>query len=125
MWGWVEMRYADGMTFVMTSNEWGEPYDRKKPREVSLSDLSEEDQKKVQQMTDPEPLVSFPEAVKTRRQPGGHAEAAHRTVTLCHLANLAIRTGRKLRYDPVKEEFIGDEEANRLAYQPMRAPWRL
>ncbi len=125
MWGWVEMRYADGMTFVMTSNEWGEPYDRKKPREVSLSDLSEADQKKIEEMPDPEPLVSFPEAVKTRKQPGGHAEAAHRTVTLCHLANIAIRTGRKLRYDPVKEEFIGDEEANRLAYQPMRAPWRL
>jgi len=42
-----------------------------------------------------------------------------------HLTNIAIRTGRKLRYDPVKEEIIGDEEANRLVYQPMRAPWHL
>jgi hypothetical protein len=42
-----------------------------------------------------------------------------------HLTNIAIRTGRKLRYDPVKEEFIGDEEANRLANQPMRGPWHL
>jgi len=125
MWGWVEMRYADGTTFVMESREWGEPYNRKQARDVSLDDLSEEDQAKIREMPDPEPLVSFPEAVKTRQQPGGHAEAAHRTATLCHLANIAIRTGRKLRYDPVKEEFFGDEAANRLAYLPMRAPWRL
>jgi hypothetical protein len=41
------------------------------------------------------------------------------------LTNIAIRCGRKLQYDPVKEEIIGDEEANRLVYQPTRAPWRL
>jgi hypothetical protein len=33
--------------------------------------------------------------------------------------------GRKIRYDPVKEEIIGDEAANRLVYQPMREPWHL
>ena len=58
-------------------------------------------------------------------QPGGHAEAAHRCATLLHLANIAIRTGRKIRYDPVKEEVVGDEEANRLVNQPMRAPWHV
>jgi hypothetical protein len=76
-------------------------------------------------MPDPGPLVGFADAVKTREQPGGHAEAAHRTATLLHLANIAIRTGRTLRYDPDKEEIIGDEEANRLVHQPMRAPWRV
>ena len=125
MWGWVEMTYADGLTFVMDSREWGEPYSRKNSRDVRLEDLPEEDQKKVQAMPDPEPFPTFPEAVKSRQKPGGHAEAAHRCATLLHLANIAIRTGRKLRYDPVKEQFIGDEEANRLAYQPMRAPWHL
>ena len=39
--------------------------------------------------------------------------------------NVAMRCGRKLRFDPVKNEVVGDEEANRLVYQPMRAPWRL
>jgi hypothetical protein len=38
---------------------------------------------------------------------------------------VAIRTGRRLRFDPVTERFVGDNEANRLADQPMRAPWRL
>lgn len=125
LWGWVELTYADGLTLVLDGGEWGPRYDRKQPRAVSPSDLSPEDQQKLKAMPDPEPLVSFPEAIRTRKRPGGHAEAAHRTATLFHLANIAIRCGRPLRYDPVKEEIVGDEEANRLVYQPMRAPWRL
>ncbi|TKJ38052.1 MAG: oxidoreductase [Planctomycetes bacterium B3_Pla] len=125
MWGWVELKYADGMTFVFDSQEWGEPYSRKESREVRLSDLSEQDQKKIKEMPDPEPLVNFAEAVKTRKRAGGNADVANRSATLMHLANIAIRTGRKLRYDPVKEEIIGDEEANRLVNPPMRAPWHL
>ena len=42
-----------------------------------------------------------------------------------HLANIAIRCGRKIRYDPDKEEIVGDEEANRLVRQPIRAPWNI
>ncbi|OHB68485.1 MAG: hypothetical protein A2V70_09165 [Planctomycetes bacterium RBG_13_63_9] len=125
LWAWVELTYADGLTLVLDSGEWGKPYDRRKPRDVALPDLSPEDQEKLKQMPDPEPLLGFGEAVKTRRPAGGHAEAAHRTATLFHLANVAIRTGRKLQYDPVAEVIVGDEEANRLLYQPMRAPWRL
>jgi len=125
MWGWVEMKFADGMIFVLDSREWGEPYNRKQAREVLLSDLSREDQKKIKEMPDPEPLISFAEAVKTRKRAGVNADAANRSATLLHLANIAIRTGRKLRYDPVKEEIISDDEANRLVNQPMRAPWHL
>jgi predicted dehydrogenase len=125
MWGWVELKYADGLTFVWDSKEWGERYSRKQPRGLSLNDLPEEDQKKVLAMPDPEPLLTFGEAVKTRKQAGGNPEAAHRASTLLHLANISIRVGRKIRYDPVKEQVVGDEEANRLVYQPMRAPWHL
>jgi len=46
-------------------------------------------------------------------------------VCVNHLANIAIRVGRKIHFDPVREVIVGDEEANRLAYQPMRAPWHL
>jgi len=125
MWGWVELTYADGSIFVMDSREWGKPYDRHQPRDVSLSDLSEEDQKKIQAMPDPEPWPSFAEAVRTRKKTGGCAEPAHRSACILHLANIAIRVGRKIKYDPVKEVVIGDEEANRIAHQPMRAPWHL
>ncbi len=126
VWGWVELIYADGTTFVMDSTEWGKPYDRKPAHDdARLSDLSPEDAAKVKAMPDPEPLVSFPEAVKTRKRAGGHAESSHRAVCILHLANIAIRMGRTIRYDPVKEQIIGDEEANRLVSQPMRAPWHL
>jgi len=124
MWGWVELRYADGFTFVMDSREWGTPYDRRPARDISLDDLGEEDRKKILAMPDPEVWPTFEEAVKSR-QPLGRAEAAHRSSTLLHLANIAIRTGRKIRYDPVAEQIVGDEEANRLVTQPMRAPWHI
>jgi predicted dehydrogenase len=125
MWGWVELKYADGLTFVMTSGEWGPPYDRLQSRDVSLDDLDEEGKQAVAAMPDPEPMIDFLTAVKTRARSGGNAEAAHRCATLLHLANIAIRVGRKVRYDPVKEQIVGDDEANRLVCLPTRAPWRL
>jgi hypothetical protein len=125
VWAWVELKYADGLTLVLDGNEWGPRYDRKPARHVELKDLDEEGRKKVEAMPDPEPLLSFPEAVKARKEAGGHVEAAHRAVTIAHLSNIAIRLGRKIRYDPVKEQILGDEAANRLVYQPMREPWHL
>lgn len=125
LWGWVELKYADGLTFVMDSREWGPRYDRLKGRGVGVDDLAPEDRKKFVHLPDPEPLRSFAEAVKTRQQAGGHPEASHRAATLLHLANIAIRVSRKIRYDPVKEVIVGDEEANRLVNPPMRAPWHL
>lgn len=125
LWSWVELKYADGLTLVMDSGEWGTPYERKAARGVALSDLSPEDRKKVMGMPAPAPLLSFAEAVKTRKAAGGGPEEAHRAATILHLANIAIRVGRKIKYDPVKEVIVGDEEANRLVNQPMRAPWHL
>ncbi len=125
MWGWAELTYADGFTLVLASGEWREPYGRKQGRGVDLNDLPEEDRAKIAAMPDPEPLLSFAQAVRARKPAGGNAEAAHRTATLMHLTNIAIRVGRKIAFDPVKEEVIGDPEANRLVDQPMRAPWHL
>ena len=124
-WGWVELTYADGLTFVLDGNEWGKRYDRKKEHYVDLADLDADSRKKVEAMPDPEPLLTFPQAVRSRKLSGGHAEAAHRAATVLHLANIAVRCGRKITYDPVKEQIIGDEYANRLVNQPMRAPWHL
>ena len=124
MWGWSKLKYADGFTIVLESGEWGKGSGMKS-KGVSIDDLSEEDRKKLQAMPDPEPLIGFGEAVKTRKQAGGHAEAAHRTACLMHLSNIAFRIGRGFAYDPVKEEAIGDKVANRLINQPMRAPWHL
>jgi len=125
LWNWVELRYADGLTFVLISGEEGVRYDRRQPRGVSEDSLNRFDRAKLREMPDPEPLVSFADAIRTRRRAGGHAEASHRSATIVHLANIAIRCGRKIRYDPEEEQIIGDEEANRMVHQPMRAPWRI
>lgn len=125
MWGWVEMKYADGLTLVFDSGEWGEPYNRKEPRDISANDLDEEGRKKLAEMPDPEPLVGFPDAIRTRKRAGGNADVSHRCVCLMHLANIAIRMGRKIQYDPERERIVGDDQANRLVNQPMRAPWHL
>ncbi len=124
-WAWSELKYADGLTLVLDGNEWGPRYDRKKERRVDISDLDAESQEKLKALPDPEPLLTFPEAVRQRKESGGHVEAAHRAITIAHLANISLRLGRKIKYDPVKEEVVGDDVANRLVYQPMREPWHL
>ena len=67
----------------------------------------------------------FLHCVRTRQRPFRDIERAHRTVTVCHLGNIAYWLNRRLKWDPVKEEIIGDEEANRWLSRPMRAPWHL
>ena len=63
--------------------------------------------------------------IKTRKTPVADVEIGHRSTTFCHLGNIARWTGRKLRWSPEKEVFIGDEEANGLLERPMRAPYGL
>jgi hypothetical protein len=50
-------------------------------------------------------------------------EVGCRSVTVCHVGNLAYWLKRPLKWDPVKEEFVGDDEANRWLDRPKRAPW--
>lgn len=125
-WGWVELTYADGLKLVLQTGKWGKRYDRPATRRsISARDLDEEGRKKLATLPAPEPLVRFGDAIRTRKRAGGNAEAAHRSTTCLHLANIAIRVGRKIRYDPVREQIVGDEEANRFVDIPMRAPWHL
>ncbi len=124
MWGWVRMKYADGVELVIESGEWGKPSGLPQ-RRIERNDLSESERRKLDEMPDEDPLLGFGEAVKTRKQSGGNADVSHHSVCLMHLANVAIRTGRPIRFDPVKEVAVGDEQANRLINQPMRAPWHL
>lgn len=53
------------------------------------------------------------------------AEVGHRSATICHLANIGYQLGHPLRWDPVKERFVDDSEANKLVDRPLRAPWKL
>ena len=68
---------------------------------------------------------NFLDCVKTRALPRAHAEAACYAHIACHAANIALYLKRKVRYDPVKHEFINDDEANRLRSEALREPWRI
>jgi predicted dehydrogenase len=73
----------------------------------------------------PDHVRNFIDSVKSRRDPIEPVEVGHRTSSICHLGNVAMLLKRKLQWDPVKEEIVGDDEANRMLDRPMRAPWRL
>ena len=68
---------------------------------------------------------NFLDCVKTRALPRANAEAACWAHITCHAANIALYLKRKVLYDPEKNEFIGDEQANRLRSEALREPWRI
>ena len=134
MWGRIELKYADGCKIICESCEWGEEETKGKPYiegpkgklyrgfKTDPPELAE----KLKSLPDPEPQVSdFNVSCRTRHKFGLNEVNGHRSCTLVNLANIAIRTGRKLHFDPEKQLFINDEEANRFIDQPMRSPWHV
>jgi predicted dehydrogenase len=69
--------------------------------------------------------VNFLECVKSRKAPVSTVESGHRATCLGNIADIAVRLGRKLKWDPAEERFADDAEANGLLARPMRAPWTL
>ena len=65
------------------------------------------------------------DCIKTRRQPVCDVAVGCRSTTVSHLGCIAHWTGRSLQWDPLKEEFIADDEANRLRSRAIREPWRI
>ncbi|MCP5524028.1 MAG: Gfo/Idh/MocA family oxidoreductase [Verrucomicrobiales bacterium] len=70
-------------------------------------------------------ITNFFECVRNRRKPNADVETGHRATTLCHLVNICRTVQRKLQWDPVKEQFLGDEEANALLSRPRRKGYEL
>ena len=70
-------------------------------------------------------LGNFLHCVRTREEPAAPVEVGHRSATVCHMGNIAMLLQRKLTWDPVKQEFPGDDEANRMMWRPCREPWGL
>lgn len=65
------------------------------------------------------------ECVRSRKDPICTAEIGHRSATICHLGNIGYWLQRPLRWDPVKERFIDDDDANKLVDRELREPWKL
>lgn len=83
-------------------------------------------QKLIDSLPDPDPQIStFSESVRTRKKFALNESNGHRSCSIVNLGVIAVRLGRNLRYDPVNEQFIHDDGANKLISQPMRDPWRI
>ncbi len=65
------------------------------------------------------------DCIKSRAETVAPVENGHRPCSVCLLGSIAMQLGRKLKWDPAKEKFIDDSEADRKLSRPMRNPWRL
>ncbi|MCH7558024.1 MAG: Gfo/Idh/MocA family oxidoreductase [Planctomycetes bacterium] len=68
---------------------------------------------------------NFLDCIKSRKETIAPAEIGHRSISVALLGEIAMLTERKLRWDPEKEVFLNDDEANRMLSRPMRSPWHL
>ncbi len=76
--------------------------------------------------TDPSTHIrNFLDCIKTRKPANANADVAARSHVVSHAAYIAWQLGRPLKFDPAKEEFPGDAEANRMRSRAMREPWRI
>jgi len=66
---------------------------------------------------------NFLDCVKSRERPIADVEQGHQVTTACHLANISLRTGRKIRWNPETNEIIGDPQASQWLERPYRKPW--
>ena len=70
-------------------------------------------------------MGNFFDCIESRAQPISDLESQHRSVSTCHLANLSMRLGRPLTWDPQQEQFPGDDEANAMLSRPQRAGFEI
>ena len=70
-------------------------------------------------------INNFFDCMASRKLPIADVEIGHRSITFCHLVNICRRLNRRLHWDPVKEQFVGDDEANKLVDLPRRKGYEL
>ena len=113
----------NGRIFVNRGRLTGKPVE-----DLSETDkrwLDEEVTKLYKGMQPGDHMRHFFECLKDRRFTVSDPFTHHRTMTSCHLCNIALLLKRKLRWDPAKEDFVGDAEASALLSRPQRAPYTI
>ena len=108
--GWIQLHYG-GATSASDPKILGSKITDK---DVRLYDTGKGDDN-----------FNFVQCVKSRKETCSPVEAAHRSSAVGYLGEIACRLKRKLKFDPAKEIFPDDAEANKLLSRPMRAPWKL
>jgi predicted dehydrogenase len=110
----VKFTGADGWIFVTRGKiEASDPQLLKQPLPASATRLTASN----------DHMKNFFDAVRSREKPICDAEVGHRSVTVCHLGVIAMRLGRELKWDPAKEQFVDDKEANTWLAREPRKPW--
>jgi hypothetical protein len=92
------------------------------PRELQTAKIRENEKPVIRSSSQGR---NFVECMKTRRPTINPLESAIRSDTISHMADMAIRLGRTIRWDPEKERIIGDKEAEKKLDRPMRRPWTM
>jgi predicted dehydrogenase len=130
----VRFRYANGVLVKLDGGTtWGGVFlgERGKIKiDRGVFQLEPEGTAKIQPQDDhykagDDHLAQWLRCVKSRQQPVADVEAVHRSTTVCHLCNIARWLGRKLRWDPERETFPGDNEANSYLHRPQRKPYQI
>ncbi len=126
----IRLKYADGCEIVLD----GENRDKDaafiqgplgKLMKGMKSDIPDFE-KKLAGLKDPDPQITdFVQAVKTRQKFALNEINGHRSCTLVNLSKIALQTGRVLHFDPKRQRFINDKDANSYIHQPMRGNWKL
>jgi myo-inositol 2-dehydrogenase/D-chiro-inositol 1-dehydrogenase len=131
VWRTITMTYSDGCQIVLPgADSPGEdvPFIEGPKGKLFKGFRSDIPNLKDKLREFPEPasqVTDFYQAVKTRTRFALNEENGHRSASLVNISKIAWQLGRTLKFDPINQRFVGDEAANRLADQPMRAPWHL
>ena len=112
------VRFEGDRGFVFVRRGAIEPSDRK-----ILREKIREDEIKLYRSTNH--MKDFLECMRSRKDPVAPVEVGHRSNTICVITHIAMKMGRKLRWNPKAERFINDEEANRWLDYPHRKPWTM
>lgn len=129
-WRRITYTYADGCQIVLDGEgkDTSVPYiegPKGKLYPGFKSDIPDL-QRKLAAFPDPEPqMTNFSESVRTRQKFALNEENGHRSCNIINIGLVALRLGRSLKFDPVKQEFIDDEGANKLLNPVMRAPYTI
>jgi predicted dehydrogenase len=128
-WRRIEYTYADGCKIILDGEgNVDVPYiegPKGKLYPGFRSDIPDLE-KKLAAFPDPEPQVTdFVQAVKKREKFALNEQNGYHSCTIVNIGLVALKLGRSLKFDPEKQEFIGDEGANRLLFPPLREPWSI
>jgi len=130
-WRSITYTYADGCQIILWGGDYGEPntpYIAGPNGNVYRNFVCDipDWEKKLADFPEPQAQnTNFIESVRNRQKFALNEINGHRSCTIVNMGAVALQLNRTLEFDPVKEMFVNDEEANRLLDQPTRAPWSI